>query len=159
MSFSYWGADKITVDPVASAKAPAAAGKSSNRKGSSLAPISYSRTESTAKAKFGHRLRGAEDEDTPTSVRTAPKRTAASTQSAARRMAAATDDSVTSSRRAGATPSRASGVVSPPSASRRLHNQSASTNTTSRTKVVSQTPSLADSGVGVDWIDPSVHRL
>lgn len=45
MSFSYWGADKITVDPVASAKARAAAVRSSTRKGSPLATPPYTRTE------------------------------------------------------------------------------------------------------------------
>ncbi|KAG8998691.1 hypothetical protein FRB95_012186 [Tulasnella sp. JGI-2019a] len=166
MSFSYWGADKITVDPVASAKARAAAVKTSARKGSPLAPAPYTRTESTARAKFGHRLRGAEEEDGPTSVRTTPRRGAASTQGAARRLAAATDDSVMGSRRAAATPTRMSGVTSPTppsvSATRRVHNQSTTSNNSAamsaRAKVKSATPSLADSGVG-NWVDPSVHRL
>ncbi|KAG8877980.1 hypothetical protein FRB97_002866 [Tulasnella sp. 331] len=166
MSFSYWGADKITVDPVASAKARAAAVKTSTKKGSPLAPAPYARTESSARAKFGHRLRGADDEDGPSVRSTAPRRGAASTQSAARRLAAATDDSVMSSRRVAAAAARASGVASPTPASvssaRRVHNQSTTSNASAaiaaRAKVRSATPSLADSGVG-DWVDPSVHRL
>ena len=56
MSFSYWGADKITIrkPPPVKARGPSAAATTTNRKGS-LTPLGYSR-ESSANAKFGTRL-------------------------------------------------------------------------------------------------------
>ena len=46
MSFSYWGADKITVDPIASAKARASVARTSTstRRGSA-SPVAYTRPE------------------------------------------------------------------------------------------------------------------
>lgn len=46
MSFSYWGADKITVDPIASAKARASVARTSTstRRGAA-SPVAYTRPE------------------------------------------------------------------------------------------------------------------
>ena len=54
MSFSYWGADKVTIHKPAAKTRNAAVPATNNRKGS-LTPLGYSR-ESSANAKFGTRL-------------------------------------------------------------------------------------------------------
>lgn len=125
MSFSYWGADKITVDPVAAAKAQARAAaqkpSSTTGKRSSLAPTAYLRPEvgvdllsvpsysssyvksdspqPAAKAKFGHRLRNSEaDDDLPNSLKSSARRgISTSSASGSRRTAAASVDDTTTS--------------------------------------------------------------
>ncbi|KAG8904003.1 hypothetical protein FRB99_002415 [Tulasnella sp. 403] len=163
MSFSYWGADKITVDPVASAKARAQASKTPRGR-SSLAPVAYARPESTARAKFGHRLRSVDaEDDLPNSLRTASARKAASTQTGNRRLVAGSSDDTTSNvgHRKSTGNSRNGSVTSPTASAspRRAHNQSITSTTSavpSRLKVASPAPS-EDSGVV--WFDPSVIRL
>ncbi|KAJ3811633.1 Dbl domain-containing protein [Lentinula aff. lateritia] len=71
MSFSYWGADKVTVHRPASASTPTPASSSSS---SSTRRDAYSR-ESSANAKFGSRLVSERDRERerPASRRTAPR--------------------------------------------------------------------------------------
>ncbi|THH14343.1 hypothetical protein EW146_g5975 [Bondarzewia mesenterica] len=58
MSFSYWGADKVTLQkPLVKGRAPA--GSHGARRGGPIMPTGYSR-ESSANAKFGNRLVSAE---------------------------------------------------------------------------------------------------
>ncbi|KAG8918643.1 hypothetical protein FRC02_002196 [Tulasnella sp. 418] len=101
MSFSYWGADKITVDPHALAKAKAAAqianmknkaavnagmsGSASIKSASATArrvPQAFIRSESSNNAKFGHRLRSESDSPARSVVPVTRKPYTSSTQNA-----------------------------------------------------------------------------
>ncbi|KAG9005374.1 hypothetical protein FRB90_010414 [Tulasnella sp. 427] len=167
MSFSYWGADKITVDPVASAKAQArAAGQrqSSTGKRTSLAPTAYLRPESdsqpAAKAKFGHRLRNSEaDDDLPNSLRSSARRGGSSAAGSRRTAAASTDDTTTSVGSRRPTWSTKTGSPSASGATRRVRDQSiTSTNSAAAARLKAASPAPTEDS-GVVWIDPSVNRF
>ncbi|KAG8913255.1 hypothetical protein FRC00_002787 [Tulasnella sp. 408] len=176
MSFSYWGADKITVDPVAAAKAQARAAaqrQSSTGKRNQLAPTAYVRPEvgagllslpnyssscvksdsqPAAKAKFGHRLRNSEaDDDLPNSLRSSARRgVSTSSASGSRRAAAASIDDTTTS--VGSRKPAWNSKTSSPSAPggvRRLREQSITSTSSAaaaRLKAASPAPT-EDSGV------------
>ncbi|KIO32564.1 hypothetical protein M407DRAFT_105489 [Tulasnella calospora MUT 4182] len=166
MSFSYWGADKITVDPVAAAKAQARAAaqraSSTTGKRSSLAPTAYLRPEPAAKAKFGHRLRNSEaDEDLPNSLRSSARRgVSTSSASGSRRVAAASIDDTTTS--VGSRKPAWNSKTSSPSAPggvRRVREQSiTSTSSAAAARLKAASPAPTEDS-GVVWIDPSVNRF
>ncbi|KAG8919150.1 hypothetical protein FRC01_001447 [Tulasnella sp. 417] len=170
MSFSYWGADKITVDPVAAAKlqqrAAAAQRQPSTGKRSSLAPTAYLRPESdsqpAARAKFAHRLRNSEaDEDLPNSLRSSARRgVSTSSASGSRRAAAASIDDTTTS--VGSRKPAWNTKTSSPSAPggvRRVREQSiTSTNSAAAARLKAASPAPTEDS-GVVWIDPSVNRF
>ena len=70
MSFSYWGADKITLQKPIAKQRPGPGGLGTRRNGP-IVPSGYSR-ESSANAKFGHRLISA---DSSTGARPSSRRT------------------------------------------------------------------------------------
>ncbi|KAG8948276.1 hypothetical protein FRC04_009914 [Tulasnella sp. 424] len=171
MSFSYWGADKITVDPVAAAKAQARAvaqrQSSTPGKRSSLAPTAYLRPESdspqpAAKAKFGHRLRNSEaDDDLPNSLKSSARRgISTSSASGSRRTAAASVDDTTTS--VGSRKPAWNSKTSSPSAPggvRRVRDQSiTSTSSAAAARLKAASPAPTEDS-GVVWIDPSVNRF
>lgn len=152
MSFSYWGADKITVRKPVVPKGRAGA-TSSLRKGSTT-PTGYNR-ESSANAKFGSRLRDPE----PNPNRPHSRRTQATPTS--RRTGHSEDGhgsaraTVTITRPAWDTSTRA--VTTTPTATRRARNVSQTSGNTSNTPTApaarASKASLAapseDSGVGL----------
>lgn len=145
MSFSYWGADKVTIQkPTIRARQP---GNHSSRRGGSGGSSSYGR-ESSANAKFGTRLVSGES---PNSNRPASRRTQGTPTS--RRPLPSEDaqsSRVTVTRPAWDASSRSPLPV--PGSGKRTRNNS-QTSTATRTPVVKQplsSPSLSeDSGVGL----------
>ncbi|ETW85784.1 hypothetical protein HETIRDRAFT_154385 [Heterobasidion irregulare TC 32-1] len=145
MSFSYWGADKVTLQkPLVKPRAPV--GVHGARRGGPALPSGYSR-ESSANAKFGNRLVSAESAAAP---RPASRRTQVTPTA---RRPAVSDDShsakVTVTRPAWdkSTRSAAAGATT---RSRNLSQNSAATRatTTSNKMLASPAPS-EDSGVGL----------
>ncbi|KAG5727691.1 RhoGEF domain-containing protein gxcJ [Termitomyces sp. T112] len=138
MSFSYWGADKVTVQkPLVKGRTPSAL-----RRGSIAA--SYGR-ESSANAKFGTRLVAG---DTPT-TRPTSRRTQTATPASSRRPM---DDTPHSARATVTRPAWNAGNSSPaPSSSKRSRNTSqtsAATRMTIPAKTVGSPVPSEDSGVG-----------
>ena len=149
MSFSYWGADKITLQkPITNKQRPGPGGLGTRRNGP-IVPSGYSR-ESSANAKFGHRLMSADS----STARPSSRRTV--TPSAARRPAAPSDEGhsikVTVTRPAwdGSTRTPATSVQST-KRSRNTSQNSAATRTTTAppNKVLSSPAPSEDSGVGL----------
>ncbi|KAH8107029.1 hypothetical protein BXZ70DRAFT_269531 [Cristinia sonorae] len=167
MSFSYWGADKVTLQkPIVKPRQVSGTGA---RRGASTPTAAYGR-ESSANAKFGTRLVSGE---TPSAVRPASRRTQGSATPNARRVAPHSDDghtvkvTVTRDRPAWNDSTRA--VITPTQKrARNVSQNSAATATRSPAaiaavnKLSSPAPS-EDSGVGFyrDLIaaDPSLNQL
>jgi hypothetical protein len=147
MSFSYWGADKVTVQKPVGKLRPGLAG--TRRNGTSV-PSAYAR-ESSANAKFGTRLVSA-DHTSPQS-RAVSRRT--HTPSAGRRPHTSDDPTshsvkATVTRPAWDTSTRSHGTTTPAAPGKRPRNtsQNSRATTTAPTPKVSLAPS-EDSGVGL----------
>lgn len=160
MSFSYWGADKVTIQkPVIRARQP---GSHNSRRGGSGGSSSYGR-ESSANAKFGTRLVSGES---PNSNRPSSRRTQGTPTS--RRPPAAEDaqsSKVTVTRPAWDASANSRSPLPLPGPGKRTRNNS-QTSTATRTPVVKQplsSPALSeDSGVGLYrqmmQQDPTLNR-
>ena len=164
MSFSYWGADKVTLQkPLVKPRAPA--GVHGARRGGPALPSGYSR-ESSANAKFGNRLVSAESAAAPrpasrrTQVTPTARRPAVSDDSHSAKVTVTRPawDKSTRSAAAGATTVTTTTTTTPTTTStpgpakrsRNLSQNSAATRatTTSNKMLASPAPS-EDSGVGL----------
>lgn len=164
MSFSYWGADKVTLQKPATTK-PRAVAANGGRKGGN-AVTSYGR-ESSANAKFGTRLISG---DSPNGTRPASRRTQATPVS--RRQPQSSDEShsvrATVTREAGRPAwdgsTRAATTTPTQKRTRNTSQTSAAVKaTTTTTKTLSSPAPSEDSGVGfyrqIIAQNPSLNRL
>jgi len=164
MSFSYWGADKVTIQKPIVKSRYMQAHTPPTRRPPGAKPSSYGR-ESSANAKFGHRLLSENPSTAPT--RPASRRTQTATPTS--RRAPPSEDTqsikatVTSNRPAWDSSIRSptGSTTSPPVAGSRPRNVSQTSKATS-TKVASPAPS-EDSGVGfyrqMMANNPSLNKL
>jgi hypothetical protein len=152
MSFSYWGADKVTIQKPMLKQRPSG-GHGVPRRGGSVSPSSYGR-ESSANAKFGNRLISAGDgsfnpnrpssrrtQATPVARRPAPSEDANSAKATVTRPA--WDSNTRSQLVPGAKRSR---NTSQTSAATKV---ATSTTTTANAKILSSPAPSEDSGVGL----------
>lgn len=147
MSFSYWGADKITLQKPMAKHRPVPGGPGTRRNGPAV-PTGYSR-ESSANAKFGSRLVSA---DSSTGGRPSSRRNAA-TPSSGRRPVTSDEHSVkvTITRPAwdGSTRTPATSVQSTKRSRNTSQNSAATrTTTTPSNKILASPAPSEDSGVG-----------
>ncbi|KIJ44020.1 hypothetical protein M422DRAFT_252516 [Sphaerobolus stellatus SS14] len=157
MSFSYWGADKITLSPAGTttSKARSPLGKGAVR-GRASGPSSYSSRESSANAKFGTRLVNS-PEASPTrpasrKAITPASRRAAVTTTTTTATTSTMDDvksTTTSSKPTWNTSTRATSVVSGSTGVRRPRNTSQGSSQPPRTSKLSSPAPSEDSGVGL----------
>lgn len=149
MSFSYWGADKVTLShPSLNPKARVPVGRGGSR-GTVAGPSSYSSRESSANAKFGSRL--VHGSDLLSSTKTASRKASTPSSQASRRPnGVSTEDAkatTTSSRPAWDGSTRAASI--PAAGARRPRNLSQGSGQPPRLgKLASPAPS-EDSGVGL----------
>jgi hypothetical protein len=163
MSFSYWGADKVTLShPVLNPRARVPIGRGSAR-GKGAGPSSYTSRESSANAKFGSRLVHASDSPSP--ARPASRKAITpSSQASKRANVTSLEDAkatTTSSKPAWDGSTRAAPAPST-TATRRPRNLSQGSSQAPRLgKLASPAPS-EDSGVGLYRQmmaqDPSLNR-
>lgn len=165
MSFSYWGADKVTLQkPVVKPRQPTGNGM---RRGvaSTSATTAYAR-ESSANAKFGTRLVSS---DATHGVRPASRRTQTATPVARRPQPPHSDEghsmkaTVTRDRPAWDGSTRATSTTPAPKRPRNTSQNSAATRATATNKSLSSPAPSEDSGVGfyrqIMANDPSLNRL
>lgn len=156
MSFSYWGADKVTLTKVNQSKRAPANSRAPSR-AKPQAPSSFAGRSSEKDAKFGTRMRSPEPStvEGSVSVRPASRRTAiTSPQPATRRNIASSEDSKlgdsTSSRPAWGQSTRAAPARSGATPYSRVRNLSqTSVQPTGRGKMVGSPAPSEDSGVGM----------
>ncbi|THH06756.1 hypothetical protein EW145_g3874 [Phellinidium pouzarii] len=151
MSFSYWGADKVTIHkPAVKSRAAATA----NRKGS-LTPLGYSR-ESSANAKFGSRLVNSDSHHPHPHPRPTSRRTQVTP--ASRRPAYSEDGhstaklTLTGTGRPAWDGSTRAGTTTPISSRTRIRNVSATSSNgvrASNNKLLASPAPSEDSGVGL----------
>lgn len=155
MSFSYWGADKVTLTKVVPSKRGPANGRAPPRV---KPPSSFAGRSSEKDAKFGTRMRSPEPSTVEGSVRPASRRTGiASPQPATRRNVASSEDSklgdITSSRPVWGQNTRATPVrpgTTPYSRARNLSQTSVQpTSRVINGKTVGSPAPSEDSGVGM----------
>ncbi|OCH95017.1 Dbl domain-containing protein [Obba rivulosa] len=162
MSFSYWGADKVTLQKPAPKPRQPQVGPATRRGGA--AATSYGR-ESSANAKFGTRLVAG---DTPNGgARPASRRTQATPTS--RRPPVQSDEghsvkaTVTRDRPAWVSNTRATSTTPVPKRTRNTSQTSAATRTTATNKSLASPSPSEDSGVGfyrqIVAQNPSLNRL
>lgn len=163
MSFSYWGADKVTLQkPVVKAKTPV-----SNGARRTTTPTTAYARESSANAKFGTRLVSTE---VPHPPRPASRRTAATPTN--RKVTPHSDEghsvkvTITRDRPTWDSSTRATAAATPvPKRARNISQTSAATRvtTTPNTKTLASPAPSEDSGVGFirNMVnqDPSLNRL
>jgi hypothetical protein len=163
MSFSYWGADKVTLShPGLNPKARVPVGRG-NARGRGAGPSSYSSRESSANAKFGSRLVHASDASSSSTRPASRKAITPASQAPRRANGGSADDAkatTTSSKPAWDGSTRAAPI--PATGARRPRNLSQGSSQPPRLgKLASPAPS-EDSGVGLYRQmmaqDPSLNR-
>lgn len=157
MSFSYWGADKVTLTKVIPSKRGPANSRAPSR-AKPQAPSSFAGRSSEKESKFGTRMRSPEPSTVEGSVRPASRRTGiTSPQPATRRNVASSEDSklgdITPSRPAWGQNTRAAPVrlaTTPYSRARNLSQTSVPpTSRVINGKIVGSPAPSEDSGVGM----------
>lgn len=163
MSFSYWGADKVTLShPALNPRARAPIGRG-NVRGRGAGPSSYASRESSANAKFGSRLVHASDTSSPTRP-ASRKASTPSSQANRRANVASLEDakSTTTASKPAWDGSTRAAPASSTTTTRRPRNLSQGSSQAPRlSKIGSPAPS-EDSGVGLYRQmmaqDPSLNR-